>query len=99
MTEDGNPVIVVKITTCVQKTGTRISKPIRIVKLSSRPLEYDTWLDISIQFTCLPVKEAQKSSSAPGTSRPTSIIDSERSLVQLFVNGQLHVSTEDSFGR
>lgn len=84
---DGKSVIVVKITTCLQKGSFKPNKPIRIVKLSSLPLATDTWLDISIQFTSLSPLENMAGAEA------------ERSLVQLFVNGELHVSAEDSFGR
>jgi hypothetical protein len=93
-TPDGKSVVVVKITTCIQKGGTKPNKPIRIVKLSSLPLETDTWLDISIQFTCLPPVP-----QATGGKNGVNGAESERSLVQLFVNGILHVSAEDSFGR
>lgn len=98
-TEDGKSVIVVKVTTCTQKSGTRMGKPIRIVKLSSRPLDIDTWLDISIQFTCMPVTWSTSVGGHKHGETEQSPPEPERSVVQLFVNGELHVSAEDCFGR
>ena len=51
---DGTALLVVTITSTVDSQGKKTSsKKIRMVKLSSKPLPVNSWIDVSLQYTCL----------------------------------------------
>ena len=91
---DGTALLVVTITSPVDSNGEKTTKRIRMVKLSSKPLPVDEWIDVTMQFTCLFEDAASKRQESSQR-----VIVKERSVLRLFINGELHSTAEDCFGR
>lgn len=58
------------------------------MKLSSRLLPIDQWLDVAVHYEPIPM-----------LNDPLTIEKGEKARVSLSVNGEIHASTEDYFGR
>ena len=74
------------MTACPQNPQNKNLRPVRLVKLSSRPLLHDQWIDLTIIFQPLTNIEADYEKG-------------EKVRVSLYIDGILHASTEDYFGR
>lgn len=83
---DGTSHIVVTITVCSQNSQIKNGKPVRLVKLSSKPLISDKWIDLTIIYH-------------PLSNIETDYEKGEKARVSLYIDGILHASTEDYFGR
>jgi hypothetical protein len=87
---DGTAKVVVTFTVLSQTTQAfKAPKPTRLVKLCSRLLPLDRWLDLIVRYE--PLAEQQQDLSA--------FEKGEKARVCLYVDGELHASTEDYFGR
>ena len=115
---DGTALLVVTITSTMDSAGKKsAAKKIRMVKLSSKPLPVDTWIDVSVQYTCLfeetkpnetvddngdAIKEEhqqQQQQQRQQQPKHDPNNNNERSILHLFIDGELHSTAEDSFGR
>lgn len=85
---DGITKLVVTFTVFTQSSN-NLKKPVRLVRLLSNPLSTNEWLDIVVTYEPLPLQEHNLSTFEKG----------ERARVSLYVNGELHATTEDYFGR
>lgn len=85
---DGTTKLIVTFTVFTQ-SSTHIKKSIRLVKLLSKSLPSNEWLDIAVKYEPLPALETNPSTFEKG----------ERARVTLSINGEVHATTEDYFGR
>jgi hypothetical protein len=87
---DGTAKVVVTFTVLAQATQPfKAPKPTRLVKLCSRFLPLDQWIDVVVRYE--PITEQQQDLST--------FEKGEKARVSLYVDGELHASTEDHFGR
>jgi hypothetical protein len=93
---DNTARVIVTFTVYSQNYSTGTSKKlIRLVKLSSHLLPIDEWLDVMVHYEPL----RPQNDDGDGNDNPLIIEKGEKARVSLSVNGVIHASTEDYFGR
>jgi hypothetical protein len=83
--EDGTVTVVASIT-CKSSNASSSRNALRVIKLSSKLLLYDRWINVSIRLISV-IPENEKSSSP------------EKKLFELYIDHSLHASSIDTFGK